>query len=113
MKINNCMQLWEGIGGEKVETEETARLRLEKSIFKYTECGCVFNSDDEGIYVGGYAEGSDAELPTHYLKWGFTMDEYNDTLEFADEEGVTAWHEAHDQDLGNMITEEEWKDGTF
>jgi len=117
MKINNCLELWtEWIGGE--ETEETSKALLRKHIFKGTECGCIFDSDEKGIVVGGYAEGSDAELPTYDLKWGFTINAFKEALDYADADGVEAWHEANDEDL-NMITyvwdavEGEWKDGTF
>jgi len=107
LKINNCRQLWEGIVGEKVETEDQAKQRMKKSVFKYTECGCIFNSDEIGVFLSGYAEGSDAELPGHSLDWGFTMDEYNDALDQADAEGVEAWYEANDEDLARVVDEDE------
>ena len=103
MKINNNKELWsEWMGGEEPETKSQQLLR--KWVFKGTECGCIFDSDEKGIMVGGYAEGSDAELPLHHLDWGFTIKEFNEALEFADKEGVEAWNEAND-----MITEEDWK----
>ena len=119
MKINNCRELWyEWMGGEKVETEERALALLEKWVFKGTDCGCVFgtmlttdqSADPEGIYVGGYAEGSDAELPLHTLEWGFTIEEFNAALDEADAEGVEAWHEANDEDLERVVDED---DGSY
>jgi len=111
LKINNNKELWsEWMGGE--ETEETSKALLKKWVFKGTECGCVFKSDEKGIMVGGYNElGESAELPMHDLEWGFTLEEFNEALDGADKEGCIAWHEAHEQDLGNMITEEEWNNG--
>ena len=108
MKINNNKELWsEWMGGE--ETEETSKALLRKWVFKGTECGCVFKSDEKGIMVGGYNElGESAELPMHDLEWGFTLEEFNEATDNADKEGCIAWHEAND-----MITEEEWKDGTI
>ena len=44
---------------------------------------------------------------------GITINAFKEALDYADADGVEAWHEANDEDLGNMITEEEWKDGTF
>jgi len=105
MKINNCIQLLEEIVGERVETEERAEQLMEKIVFKYTDCGCVFGTNDNGVYVAGYAEGSDAELPTHYLKWGFTIEEYNAALDQADAEGVEEWHLANDEDLARVVDE--------
>jgi len=114
MKINNCLELWtEWIGESSYTCEERAKSLLKKVVFKGTECGCIFDSDEKGIMVGGYAEGSDAELPTYDLEWGFTINAFKEALDYADADGVEAWHEANDEDLGNMITEEEWKDGTF
>ena len=105
MKINNCIQLLEEIVGEKVETEDRAKQLMEKIVFKYTECGCVFDADENGVYVAGYAEGSDAELPGHTLNWGFTIEEYNAALDQADAEGVEEWHLANDEDLARVVDE--------
>jgi len=105
MKINNCIQLHEQVSGWKVEMEYRAVELMEKTVFKYTNCGCVFGTNDNGIYVAGYAEGSDAELPTHYLKWGFTMDEYNAALDQADAEGVEEWERANEYDLVRVVDE--------
>ena len=107
MKINNCIQLLEEIVGERVETEERAEQLMEKIVFKYTDCGCVFGTNDNGVYVAGYAEGSDAELFVHSLNWGFTIEEYNNALNDADAEGVEEWERANDQDLARLIDEKE------
>jgi len=110
MKINNCLELWtEWIGESSYTCEERAKSLLKKVVFKGTECGCVFDSDEKGIKVGGYNElVESSELPTYDLEWGFTIKEFKEALDYADKEGCIAWHEAND-----MITEEEWKDGTF
>ena len=102
MKINNCIQLLDEWVGMEMnhQDEDHAKQIMEKYIFKYTECGCVFDADENGVYVAGYAEGSDAELPMHSLNWGFTVDEFNDVLNDADAEGVEEWEQANN--------EEEW-----
>ena len=110
MKINNCRELWEGITGDKLETEDQAQQLMKKSVFKYTDCGCVFDANENGVYVAGYAEGSDAQLPGHTLNWGFTMEEYNAALDEADAEGVEAWNEANDEDLERVVDED---DGSY
>ena len=97
MKINNCIQLHEQVSGWKVEMEYRAVELMEKMVFKYTNCGCSFGADENGVRVSGYAEGSDAELPTHSLNWGFTMDEYNAALTQADEEGSEEWDRANEE----------------
>ena len=113
MKINNCKELWCEWMGDHIEdskvSETFSQQLLRKWVFKGTECGCVFDSDEKGVIVGGYAEGSDAELPMHNLDWGFTIEEFTEALDDADREGCFAWHEANDEDLATvMITEEEW-----
>ena len=101
MKINNCTQLLEEWGAWVTpEDEDHAKQIMEKYIFKYTECGCVFGADDSGVYLAGYAEGSDAELPGHILPWGFTIEQFNEVLNEADAEGVEEWERANN--------EEEW-----
>jgi len=99
------MQLLEEIVGERVETEDRAKQLMEKIVFKYTQCGCVFDADENGVYVAGYAEGSDAELPMNSLNWGFTIEEYNDALDQADAEGVEEWELANEYDLVRVVDE--------
>ena len=77
---------------------------VERYIFKYTECGCVFNSLDDGVTVAGYAEGADAECPDHYLKYPFEAGEFYDALAEADYEGVEMWREWNeDDDMQDII----------
>ena len=92
--INNNIDLWSAMmGGPVTEfTEEQARDKVEKTVFKYTDCGCCFSSDSEGVTVAGYAEGSDAELPAHSLNWGFTYGAWCLLLDDADSEGVEEWN---------------------
>ena len=115
MTINNCKELWCEWMGDHIEdskvSETFSQQLLRKWVFKGTECGCIFDSDEKGIMVGGYAEGSDAELPMYDLKWGFTINAFKEALDYADADGVEAWHEANDEDLATvMITEEEWNE---
>ena len=110
MKINNCIQLHEQVSGWKVEMEDRAIQLMEKMVFKYTDCGCSFDADEKGVWVCGYAEGSDAELPMRCLEWGFTMEEFNSALEQADIEGVEEWDRANEYDLARVVDEENWGD---
>ena len=106
MKINNCIQLLdEWAGTVEPEDEHHANKIMEKYIFKYTECGCVFYADENEVYLSGYAEGSDHDLPAHTLKWGFTIDEFNEALNEADAEGVEEWERANEYDLVRVVDE--------
>lgn len=96
--VVNCRTLLrEWIGLDEAQ-EQRAQAILEKQIFKSTECGCVFGADERGVYVGGYAEGSDAELPMHRLGWGFTVKDFSAALDQADSEGTAEWHRWNDED---------------
>ena len=120
MKITNNKELWCEWMGDHIEdskvSETFSQQLLRKWVFRGTECGCIFDSDEKGIMVGGYAEGSDGELPMHDLDWGFTIEEFTEVLEAADKEGCIAWHEANEDDWSeayaslDMITEEEWNE---
>ena len=114
MKINNNKELWSEWIGDHIEDSKEAETMsqqlLRKWVFKGTECGCIFDSDEKGVIVGGYAEGSDAELPMHNLDWGFTIEEFTEALDYADKEGCIAWHEANDEDLARVVDEDDWSE---
>lgn len=67
--------------------------RIPKAVFKYTECGCTFSHDDDGVTVAGYAEGADAECPPHRLEYPFESADFYAELAIADIEGVEMWNE--------------------
>ena len=90
--INNNIELWTEMVDDDTLSEEDAKAAVTKAVYKNTECGCSFDSDASGIHLSGYAEGSDAELPTHSLDWGFTYEDWNHTMADADAEGVAEWH---------------------
>ena len=96
--INNNIELWTSIYGEHTLNESEAEAAITKAVFKYTECGCSFMSNSTGIFLSGYAEGSDAELPVHDLEWGFTYEDWNHTMADADAEGVEEWHLANGEE---------------
>ena len=106
MSIYNCKQLvQEWSGADFGDDEQHAKQIMEKHIFKYTACGCVFDADENGVYGAGYAEGSEAELPGHSLNWGFTVEEFNEALNDADAEGVEEWEQANEYDLVRVVDE--------
>ena len=90
--INNNIELWSALIGTHSLTESEAQAAITKAVYKATECGCSFTADTSGVNLSGYAEGSEAELPVHNLNWGFTIEEWNQTMAEADAEGVEEWH---------------------
>ena len=93
--INNNIELWTTLIGTHSLTESEAQAAITESVYKSTECGCSFISDSAGISLTGYAEGSNAELNPKVLFWGFTYEEFNETMAEADAEGVEEWHIAN------------------
>jgi hypothetical protein len=64
---------------------------IAKRLFKDTRCGIGFTGHDRGISVAGYAEGTDAECPSHELDFPFTSEEFWAAVETADDEGCEMW----------------------
>lgn len=68
---------------------------IEKVLFKGTNCGisfCIWPEDEQTHCVlTGYAEGSDAELPHHELKFPFTEAQFWMAVKKADDEGCEEW----------------------
>jgi len=114
MKIKNCKQLldgWSGCAyGDSVVDDEHAQQIMAKYIFKHTECGCCFSADEGGVTVAGYTEGSDYDHFPYYLKWGFTMEEFNNALNDADADGVEEWERVNEYDLVRVVDEDEQTD---
>lgn len=69
--------------------------RIERDLYKYTECGAWISWTDTTITIGSIVEGSDAEFNRTFCipaELG-TIDEWIDELEALCDE---AWHEAND-----------------
>jgi hypothetical protein len=71
---------------------------LFRDIYKYTECGAWIEVIDGGIKLGSIVEGSDAETQTHTLMYPFNMTDFDETIEFIENEADKLWHEANDED---------------
>lgn len=75
-------------------TEDVGRV-----LFKYTDCGCCYLAKEDYVSVAGYAEGSgDAECAEHRLYFPFTIEEWCDAVEAADQEGCELWEECNRDD---------------
>lgn len=94
MKINNLKELAAYAGVPECFTGDYA-LALQRQVYKYTDCGCVFTGDDEGVTVSGYAEGSDVELPVHELRFPFDARAWDNALCDAENEGCIEWCRAN------------------
>jgi len=71
---------------------------LERMIYKYTDCGAWIHWTDKTVQLGSIVEGSDYEVTATALEFPFEMEEFNDTLQWVEDEASEAWCEAHDFD---------------
>ena len=71
--------------------------RIERDIYKYTDCGAWITWDEQSVTIGSIVEGSDAEFSK---KFNFPvmsegLDDWMEELENLTDE---AWHEANDEE---------------
>ncbi len=85
-QINNMRDLKDHFGCDTIT-------RIQRIIFKSTECGCIFGETVGGVSVCGYAEGADAECEAHVLDYPFNITEFYVQLEAADQEGCDLFDE--------------------
>lgn len=71
--------------------------RLERDMFKYTECGMPIAWDNDKVTLCVYAEGADAEW-SHDLLFPFTGKEFDDMVELVEQESDELWHEWNDDE---------------
>jgi len=101
--INTLFDLAREVYGYNGEDGDRAVARIGKALFKGTECGISFGTVEAGVYVAGYAEGSDAECSVIELLYPFTPEEFWEATEEADREGCEAWDEANfDETAGTL-----------
>ena len=84
--------------GDLCEYLGTELDNLERDIFKNTECGLSIEWDDDGVTLGGYAEGADCDMPTRTLLFPFVAKEFNEALDYLDYESGVLWHEWNDNE---------------
>lgn len=79
-----------------VSSAHDTEASIARRMFKDTECGVVFAVTDNGVLLAGYAEGSDAELPSHKVDYPFTAETFWNAVESADREGCEEWDIANE-----------------
>ncbi|MBO5967285.1 MAG: hypothetical protein J6S14_02170 [Clostridia bacterium] len=69
--------------------------RLERDIYKYTDCGAWITYDSGSVTVGSIVEGSDAEF-SHDFVFPFSSESFDCWLDELEALTDEAWHEAND-----------------
>jgi len=133
--INNCKELWAAWLGLPEETEEKSKRLLQMWVAKGTGynlnrllqldedkyAGCTFRSDEKGVTIGAYHQDY-KELPSYFLKWGFSMGQFHDVLGEIDPTDIYYAHYAEDivdgmDDEHNVVSTgsyyaEDWQERT-
>lgn len=89
MVINNIHDLATYLG--------TSADRLERDIYKFTDCGAWIHWDSSTVSIGSIVEGSDAEFSNTFC-FPFSSDAYEDWMTELEALTDEAWHEANDDD---------------
>lgn len=108
MRIHNLEQLAIYVGVPSCFEGDYERA-IERAVYKYTDCGCVFAALPDRVVVSGYAEGADAECVGHELVFPFDGQDWDAALAEADADGCEMWHEWNDDD-GQPDEAQEWHD---
>lgn len=98
-KVNNLAEFLEqrGFG------EETFA-NVERSTFKYTQCGAWTREVENGIEVGSIVEGVDHGTDTHTVSYPFELQEFWDALQLVEDEAKQIWNDTHGcEDCGDEI----------
>lgn len=86
-RIKDIEQLMKAIGTNN----------LQKTVYKYTDCGAWIDTETEGqITMGSIVEGVDQCTETYTLIFGkFTLNDFNKALDQIEDEAKQIWNETH------------------
>ena len=73
--INNFDEFLEERGFDEKDEDD-----VQRSTFKYTNCGAFFAKEDWGVVVGSIVEGCDEGTETHKLTYPFKIKKFWDAL---------------------------------
>lgn len=74
---------------------DNTKASIERSVYKYTECGAWIELKPWGIRIGSIVEGSDNGTHTYALKYPFTEEEYRACEEAIEKEASAIWEWAN------------------
>jgi hypothetical protein len=70
--------------------------RLERAIYKYTDCGAWIQERMSGVLIGSIVEGSDAEFST-FLTFPFKEEDFSNTIQWLEAACSEEWHRANEE----------------
>lgn len=97
--IHNMIDLARHYGVDTSGTKAEVVKRLERAIYKYTNCGAWIQEKMDGVLVGSIVEGSDSEF-SHFLSFPFNEEDFSNTIlwleDMCEEEWLRVWHNLED-----------------
>jgi hypothetical protein len=90
MLIRNITDLADYVGVNAVRTHAAVEQRLQRAIYKGTDCGAWIRCWENEVVIGSIVEGSDAEF-TESMTYPFESDDYDWKLDFLEEQCAYEW----------------------
>lgn len=95
--IRNVHDLARYFGIDDSGDEAAVMSRLDRAVYKGTDCGAHVQLKMDGILISSIVEGSDAEF-SNFLRFPFSEMAFDDTLEWMEVSCAEEWHAANEQD---------------
>lgn len=95
--IRNIFDLARHFGVGESGDAAAVQARLERAIYKGTDCGAWIKCWTDEVVIGSIVEGSDAEF-TESLQYPFTGEQFDMNLDFLEEQCADAFYRANEED---------------
>lgn len=97
MLIRNITDLADYVGVNAVGTHAEVEQRLQRAIYKGTDCGAWIRCWETEVVIGTIVEGSDAEF-TESMTYPFDSNDYDWKLDFLEEQAEYEWNRCNQED---------------
>lgn len=78
--------------------------KIERGVYKYTDCGAWIEFNEHGIKLGAIVEGCDVEIPPLWLSWEEIPLVFTEVLDNIDKKACAIWKWANEE-RDNGITD--------
>jgi len=71
--------------------------KIERGVYKYTDCGAWISFREDGIELGSIVEGCDFEVPPVSIGWKDIPNSFTETLDTIDKQACAVWEWANEE----------------
>lgn len=82
-------------GDDETASEEELMRRIDRGIYKGTDCGAWVAQRPNGIAIGSIVEGADYDAETKELQFPFTMAQFWDACQAVEDSADEIWKATH------------------